>query len=108
MGWQADRGKMGGGARGFRSCDQLLMSGKFERQSHPQRHCLTVQQAVGEPAAGFQRMAESLAEIEQRALASLALVARNSPGLGAAADCNRMLARRAAGKHILPVLLKPG
>ncbi len=53
-------------------------------------------------------MAESVAEIEQRALAGLALVARDDAGLAAAADRDGVLARRAAGKHILPVGLQPG
>ena len=45
------------------------------------------------PAAGLERMAEGVAEIEQRALAGLALVARDDAGLGAAAHRDGVLAR---------------
>ena len=50
-------------------------------------------QPIGKPARRFQRMAESVAEIEQRPLAGLALVARDDRGLGAAAHRDGVLAR---------------
>ena len=53
-------------------------------------------------------MAERVAEIEQRALAVLALVAGDDRGLGAAGGRNRMLARRAAGEDVGVVGFEPG
>ena len=60
------------------------------------------------PAAASKRMAEGVAEIEQRALAGLALVARHDRGLRAAAHRDGVLARRTAGENVLPVRLQPG
>ena len=61
------------------------------------------------PAAASKRMAEGVAEIEQRALAGLALVARRrSPALARQLDRDRVLARRAAGEDVAPVRLEPG
>ena len=108
MGRQADRRKMRGCPCGFGRRDEPLLGGEFEGQRHSQRHRLAVQQPVGKAAAGFERMPEGVAEIEQRALAGFALVARNDAGLGAAADRNGVLARRTASEDILPVLLQPG
>ena len=53
-----------------------------------------MQQPVGEAGGGLERVAEGVAEIEQRALAGFALVARDDAGLGAAADGDGVLARR--------------
>src|SRR5712691_6439727 len=53
-------------------------------------------------------MAESMAEIEQGALASLALVARHGQGLGSTAGRDRVLARRTTRERLAPVGLKPG
>ena len=50
---------------------------ELERQRHAERDRLAVQQPVGEAGGGFERVAEGVAEIEQRALAGLALVARD-------------------------------
>ncbi len=55
--------------------DHAELRRKFRREHHADRHPLAVEQAVGEAGRGFQRMAEGVAEIEQRALAGLALVA---------------------------------
>ena len=60
------------------------------------------------PQAGFQRVTERVPEIEQCALAGLALVARDDVGFGAAANRNRVLAGRTAGENVLPVLFEPG
>ena len=46
-------------------------------QRHAERDRLAVQQPVGEARRGLERVAEGMAEIEQRALAGLALVARD-------------------------------
>ncbi len=67
-----------------------------------------MQQPFGEPGGRFQRMAERVAEIEQRALAALALVARHRAGLGPAAHRDGMLPRRAACEDIPPVGFQPG
>ena len=48
------------------------------------------------PAAGLERVAEGVAEIEQRAIAGLALVARDDGGLGAAAHRDGVFARQAS------------
>ena len=67
-----------------------------------------MEQPVGKAGRGFQRMAEGVAEIEQRALAGLALVARHDRGLGAAGGGDGMFARRAAGEDLGVVGLEPG
>ena len=68
-----------------------------------------MQQAVGESGRGLEGVAEGVAEIEQRALAGLALVARRrSPALPrqlVAIACSRA---GAAGKDIAPIGLQPG
>ncbi len=71
-----------------------------KRQRHAERDRLAVQQPVGEAGGGLERVPEGVAEIEQRALAGLALVARDDRGLGAAAGGDRVLARRPAGEHV--------
>ncbi len=58
-------------------------------------------------------MAEGVAEIEQRAIAGLALVARHDGGLSAAAHRDGVFARQnsrrfTAGEDPLPVGLQPG
>ena len=65
--------------------DQPAPGGEFERQRHAERDRLAVQQPVGETRRRLERVAEGVAEIEQHAVAGLALVARDDRGLGAAA-----------------------
>ncbi len=108
MGRQPDRRKMTNGALGFGRRQQAFLRGKLERQRHAERDRFAMQQTLREAGAGFERVAEGVAEIEQRAFAGLALVARDDAGLAAAAHRDGMLARRPAGEHILPVRLKPG
>ena len=67
-----------------------------------------MEQPVGKAGRGLQRMAEGMAEIEQRALAGFALVARHDRGLGAAGGGDGVFARRAAGENIGVVGLQPG
>ena len=67
-----------------------------------------MEQAIGKAGRGLQRMAERVAEIEQRALAVLALVAGDDRGLGAAGGRNRVLARRAAGEDVGVIGFEPG
>ena len=59
---------------------------EIERQHHAERHRLAMQQPVAEPGLGLQRMAEGMAEIQQRPVAGLALVGRDDVRLHAAAD----------------------
>ena len=61
----------------------------------PSADRLAVQQPVGEAGGRLERMAEGVAEIEQHAVAGLALVARDDRGLGAAAHRDGVLARMA-------------
>src|SRR5262245_54787714 len=98
---------MRGYSRSVRSRDQSLFCRKFKCQRHSQCYRLAVQQPVREPAAGFERVPESVTKIEQRTLAGFALVARNDAGFATAAYRNGMLARRTTGKDVLPILLKP-
>ena len=99
---------MRGCPRGIGRRNESLFRRKFKGQRHSQRHRLAVQQPVGKAAAGFERMTEGVAEIEQRTLAGFALVARNDAGLATATHRNGVLACGTAGKDILPVLLQPG
>ena len=80
---------------------QALAGGEFERQHHAESHRLAMQQTPGEAGAGFQRVAEGVAEIEQRALAGLALVARHDAGLAAAAHRDGLFARRRRRRTLL-------
>ncbi len=107
MGGQADRCKMRGGARRLRRREQPFLSREFESERHAERHCLPVQQPIGEAAACFQRVAERMPKIEQRPFAGLALIARHNIGFRTAANRNCMLARGTTGENILPVLFKP-
>jgi len=83
-------------ARGIGGTAKTFAGGEFESHDHAERHCLAVQQTAREATTGLERMAERVAKIEQRAFARLALVAGDDAGLGAAANGDRMLARRAA------------
>ena len=87
-------------ARGVGLPDHAELRGKFRRQHHADGDAFAMEQPVGEPGRGFQRMAEGMAEIEQCAFAGLALVARHDRGLGPAGRRDGVLARGAAGKDI--------
>ena len=67
-----------------------------------------MEQPVGKAGRGFQRMAEGVAEIEQRAFAGLALVARHDRGLGAAGGRDRVFARGAALEDVGVIGFQPG
>ncbi len=67
-----------------------------------------MQQAVGETGRGLERVAEGMAEIEQRPLADFALVAADDRGLHAAAHRDGVLARAAACEQLPPIRLQPG
>ena len=63
---------------------EALLGGEGEGKPHADGDGLAVQEAVGVAGEGLKRMAESMAEIEQRAGAALlALVGLNDRGLGA-------------------------
>ena len=80
-----------------RSASALEMSPRRAENSNGERHAepdrLAVQQPVGEAGRRLERVAEGVAEIEQRAVAGLALVARDDRGLGAAAHRDGVFAR---------------
>ncbi len=61
---------------------------QHRREHHADRDRFAVQQ-LAVAALGFERVAERVSEIEQRALAGLALVARDDAGLVAAAESDR-------------------
>jgi hypothetical protein len=84
-------------SRGCVVCrDHPAFGGKFGGEDHADGHAFAVEQAVRKACRGFERMAEGVAEIEQRPLARLALVAHHDRGLCAAACGDGVLARRAA------------
>ena len=108
MGRQADLGKVTLDARRVGFGDHAELRGKFRRQHHADGNAFAMKQPVGKSGRGFQRMAEGMAEIEQRAFAGLALVARHDRGLGAAGGRDGVFARGAAGENIGVVGFQPG
>ena len=108
MGRQADGSKVALDAGGVGIGDHAELRGKLRRQHHADGNAFAMEQAIGEAGCSLQRMAESMTEIEQRALAGLALVARDDRGLGAAGGCDGMLARSAAGEDVGMVGFEPG
>ena len=95
VGRQSDRRKVVRDAARIVAGEQAEAGGEFERADNAERDRLAVQQRVGEAGRGLEGMSEGVAEIEQRALAGLALVARHDAGLAAAGDRDRVLARAA-------------
>src|SRR6478609_7276263 len=108
MGRKTDGSKVAFDPRGVRRRDHAELGGKFRRQHHADRYPLAVEQAIGEAGRRLECVTESVAEIEQRALAGFALVARYDRGLGPAGGRDRMLARRTAGKDAGMIGLEPG
>ena len=98
MGRQAHRRKMRDDAVGVGLGNQPAPGRKLERERHAEPDRLAVQQPVGEAGRGLEGMAEGVAEIEQHAVAGLALVARDDRGLGAAAHRDGVLARKTSGR----------
>ncbi len=94
--------------RGVRLRDHAELDGKLRRQHHADGNAFAVEQAIGETGRRLQRMTKSVAEIEPRAFAGFALVARHDRGLGAAGGGDRVLARRIAGKDAGMIGLEPG
>src|SRR5262245_31789923 len=82
--------------------DQAKPSRKRESKHDAECHCLAMQQAIGESRCRLEGMAKRVAEVEERPVAGLALVARHDRRLGAAARGNRFIARRAAGEDLAP------
>src|SRR6185437_1618495 len=105
---QPDRRKMSARTRGVGFGDEALAGGELERQHDAESHRFAMQQTPGETGAGFQRVAEGMAEIEQSALANLAFIPRHDAGFAAAADRDGLFARGAAGEHFLPIGFQPG
>ena len=64
--------------------------GEIESAAGADRHRLAMQQRVAEGERGLESMAEGVPEIEERAIAGLALVRADDAGLGAAALRDRM------------------
>ena len=73
----------------------------------PIDNAFAVIEPVGKSSRRFQRVAEGVAEIEQRALAGLAFVAGDDGRLGAATGGDGVLARRAALDDIRMVGFQP-
>ncbi len=74
-----------------------------------ERHRLPVEQRVAVARERFQRVAERVAEIEQRAGAGLALIGRDQGSLGAAARHDRVLPGRVVARQQgRAVRLEPG
>ena len=88
---------------------QAEVAREAERAGHADRHALAVDQrlavVMGE---ALERVAEGVAEIEQRALALLDLVGGDDARLGGAARRDRLQPRRPAGEHRAPVAFEPG
>jgi hypothetical protein len=91
----------------LRRGDEAETGGKLECQRDAERDRFAMQQPVGKSGRRLQRMTERVPEIEQRAVAGLALVAGDDLGLHAAAGGNGGLAGSAAGKHLLLVGVEP-
>ena len=109
MGGQSGLAKVTLDALGLGLRQEAEPGREIEGERHAERHRLAMQQAAGEVRRRLEGMAEGVAEIEQRAIAGLALVARDDLGLHAAAGGDRMLARRAgAGEDVVGIGLEPG
>ena len=108
MGRQTDRGKVMLDARRVRSAIIPSCAENSAASTMPTDDAFAVEQPIGKSGRGFQRMAESMAEIEQRAFAGLALVARHDRRLGAARGRDGVFARGAAGEDVGMVGLEPG
>src|SRR4051812_20379688 len=80
---------------------------ELEGANNPERDCLAVQQLVGKAGRGLEGVSKCVTRVEQRALAGLALVARDDPRLAAARDGDRVLARGGAPEHVLPICFQP-
>src|SRR5208282_133342 len=86
-----------------------LRGGKTEGAGHPDRHAFAMDQPGAVVADElFQSMAESVAEIEKRAVALLGLVARHYGGLGFATDRNGVVKFRPTAENRRPMVLQPG
>ena len=94
--------------RGVLPVAQAKHGGETEGADHADGDTLAMHQPraiiVRQP---LQRMAESVAKVEQRAVAGLGLVARHNRRLGGAAFADSLLPRRSAREHRPPVFLQP-
>src|ERR1700760_1601608 len=105
---QADTAKMVNNAFNIIGRQHAELGRKLRREHHADRNALAMEQTIREAGDGFQRVAEGVAEIEQRAIAGLALVAGDDRGLGAAGGGDGVLARRSALDDVGVVGLEPG
>ena len=80
-----------------------------ERQRHADGDAFAMQQPVGISGRRFQRMAERVAEIEQRAFAGFAFVARHDLGLHAAGmrDGMRRLPAQSPDERLRAIRFQP-
>ena len=106
---QADRRQMLAHAHGILRRAEAELGREIEGQRHAGAHRLAMQQVGAEAGLGLERMAEGMAEIEQRAqVGGLALVGGHDARLGTAALLDRVGALgRVARQHRGAVLLAP-
>ncbi len=88
---------------------ETFARGKAEGAGHADRHALAMDEA-GRIVADdlFQRVTKGVAEVEQRAIALLGLVAGDHRRLGLAGDRDGVLQLRPARENRRPVALQPG
>src|ERR1700722_11349052 len=102
VGRQADLAEVALDPFGVRRRREPARGGKIEGERHAERDRLAMQQPVGKSRRRLEGVPERVAEIEQRTVAGLALVARDYVGLHATARGDRVLARRgAAGEEVV-------
>ncbi len=89
--------------------DQPLLAAEAEGEANADCHGLSVQQPLRVASPGLERVAERVAEVQERAVAGLGLVARDDLGLASdAGGHERGLCRRIVREHRAPTLLEPG
>ena len=99
--------QMRGDAAGILARGEPELGRKSMRQHHADGDALAMQQPVGIAGRLFERVAEGVAEIEQRAHAGFLLVGEHEAGLGGAGAGDGFGAGRAAGEDLGLVLLEP-
>src|SRR6516225_4836383 len=87
--------------------EQTASDRKRQGEHNPESDRFAVQQPAGKPRRCFERMTESMAQIEQSPLAKLALIPRHDRRFHTTAHRDRVLARGAAGEQLSPIALQP-
>src|SRR3972149_2635790 len=105
---KSGRGEMRGDPVRVLGVAELELRREAERQHHADGDGLAVQQPVGKPGCGFERMAERVAQVEERPLAALALVAADELGFCPTRRCDRRNSCVVPREHVRPVGLEPG